>query len=67
MKTYRNQTKHCQRYVSKLLQLIDVLFTPDEKICRTKINVMSKAYVLNVSDREKQVGSLRRKEKLSSS
>ena len=57
--------KHCTQYVVKLLQLIDVPFADDQKICRTLINTLTKAYVLNESDREKQMGCLRRQEKLS--
>ena len=57
--------KHCHRYVTKLLQYIDVPFSNDEKIARTTFNLVSKAYVLNESDIEKKIGCLGRKEKLS--
>ena len=57
--------KHCQRYVVNLLRHIDVSFAADERICRTLTNTMSKAYVLNESDREKEICCLRCQEKLS--
>ena len=56
--------KHCTKYVIQLLRLIDVPFADDQTICRTLANLLSKAYVLNDSDREKQIGCLRRQEKL---
>jgi hypothetical protein len=56
--------KHCNGYVIKLLYYVDVPFPVDEKLCRTLVNTICKAYVLNESDQEKQSGCLRRKEKL---
>ena len=57
--------KHCPQYVIKLFQMIDVPFSDDGSICRTLVNTLSKAYVLDNSDTEKQIGCLRRQEKLS--
>ena len=58
--------KHCHRYLSKVMNFIDVPFSSDTKICRTLVNIISKGYVQSDSDRENQIGCLRRAEKLSS-
>ena len=57
--------KHCPQYLVKLFQQIDVPFAEDDRISRTLVNIITKAYVLNNSDTEKQIGCLRRQEKLS--
>ena len=64
MKNGQNK-KHCPQYLVKLFQQIDVPFAEDGRICRTLVNIITKAYVLNNSDTEKQIGCLRRQEKLS--
>ena len=61
-----NCRKNCCTYFRKLLSCIDAPIAQNEKVCKTLTNVIFKAYVLNNSDREKQIGCLRRKEKLSS-
>ena len=48
----------------KLLSYIDAPISDNVQACHTLANVLMKAFVLDKSDREKQIGCLRRKEKL---
>ena len=50
--------RHCNGYVIKLLHYIDVPFSVTEKMCRTLVNTLCKAYVLKESERERQIGCL---------
>ena len=56
----------CTKYFRKILQYINCNYSSDEKLCSSLTNIIFKADVLNSSDRESQLGCLRRKEKLSS-
>ena len=75
IRTY-NRTEHREEVQSevrrpmcplKLLHYIDVPFSVTEKMCRSLVNTLCKAYVyvLKESERERQIGCLRREEKLS--
>ena len=54
----------CREYLSKILFLIDAEIAANMVACRTVANIIMKAHVLDNSDREQQLGCLRRKEKL---
>ena len=55
---------NCRTYIAKLLSYIETPVASDEAACRTMANILMKAQVLDSSDREKDLGCLRRKEKL---
>ena len=57
--------RNCTIYFKKLLSYIDAPISQNENACQTATNVVYKAYVLNNSDTERELGCLRRKEKLS--
>ena len=57
-------TSGCRQYLAKLLSYVDAPISNNMKACRTLANVLLKAHVLNNSDREQQLGCLRRREKL---
>ena len=54
----------CTKYFQKVLKHINCNYSSDEKLCSRLTNIIFKADVLNSSDRENQLGCLRRKEKL---
>ena len=54
----------CRTYLAKILSLIDAPIASNLAACRTLANTLLKAFVLNNSDREKELGCLRRQEKL---
>ena len=58
--------KKCFTYFQKLLSFIDSLMRENDMACKSLTNMLFKAYCVNVCDTEKQMGCLRRKEKLSS-
>ena len=55
----------CRNYLIKLFGCIDAPFASNKAACRTLSNIILKAYVLDNSDKEKEIGCLRRREKLS--
>ena len=55
----------CRKYLTKLFGLINAQLASNSDACRTLANIILKAFVLNNSDREREIGCLRRKEKLS--
>ena len=56
--------QNCSKYFQNLLSFIDAPYTQNKKACKSLTNVIFKAYALDVSDTEKQIGCLRRKKKL---
>ena len=58
--------KKCITYFQKLLSFIDFPMAENNMACKSLTNILFKAYCVNVCDTEKQMGCLRRKEKLSS-
>ena len=57
--------KHCEVYFLRLLSKFDCSLAKDPEACKKLKNTLCKAFVLHNSDTEKQIGCLRRKEKLS--
>ena len=57
--------QNCGRYFQRLLALINSPMANNERACSTLKNTLFKGFVLNNSDNERQVGCLRRREKLS--
>ena len=58
--------KKCITYFQKLLSFIDFPMAENNMACKSLTNILFKAYCVNVYDTKKQMGCLRRKEKLSS-
>ena len=54
----------CRKYIAALLSYVDALLSNNIMACRTVANVLLKAHVLHHSDREQELGCLRRREKL---
>jgi hypothetical protein len=54
----------CRQYVATLLSSVDAPLSNNVMACRTVANVLLKAHVLHHSDREQELGCLRRREKL---
>lgn len=57
--------KHCGNYVAKLFSLIDSPMAQNKKACHSLKNILFKAYASHNNEREREVGCLRRQEKLS--
>ena len=57
--------QNCCKYFRNLLSYIDAPLAQNYKACKSLTNILFKAYTLDVCDTEKQIGCLRRKEKLS--
>ena len=57
--------QNCCKYFQRLIACIDAPLAANEKACKTLANTIFKAYSLDISDTEKRIGCLRRKEKLS--
>lgn len=55
----------CRFHFAELLSFVDAPLASNNAACTTLANILLKAYVLNVSDKEKSLGCLRRQEKLS--
>ena len=55
----------CRLFLSKLLSYISAPFASNPDACRTLSNIIMKAFVLDKSDKEREQGCLRRREKLS--
>lgn len=55
----------CCFHFAELLSFVDAPLASNNAACTTLANILLKAPVLNVSDKEKVVGCLRRQEKLS--
>lgn len=65
MDTVLSPSKHsCREYFAKTLSYIDAPISENFQACRTLANVLLKAYVNNSSDKAKEIGCLRRREKL---
>ena len=60
----RLSKSHCRQYLARLLSCVDAPLAENVMACRSLANVLLKAHVLHHSDREKELGCLRRKEKL---
>ena len=60
-----SERRRCRTYMRKMFSLINAPFVSNTDACRTLSNILQKAYVLNISGRERELGCLRRKEKLS--
>lgn len=56
---------HCRFHFAELLSFVDAPLATNNAACTTLANILLKAQVLNVSDKEKAVRCLRRQEKLS--
>jgi len=56
--------KYCCSYCSRLISVIEALTAGNTQACRTFVNILVKARVLNVSYTEQRLGCLRRREKL---
>lgn len=54
----------CRRYIATLLSSVDAMLSSNILACRSLANVLLKAHVLHQSDREQDLGCLRRREKL---
>ncbi|ESO11756.1 hypothetical protein HELRODRAFT_166784 [Helobdella robusta] len=54
----------CRKYVSTLLSYVDAPLSNNTMACRSLVNVLLKAHVIHHSDREQELGCLRRREKL---
>ena len=59
-----NDQKQCRNYIEKCFSFISTPLSSNTSACKTLANIILKAYVLDNSDREQEVGCLRRKEKL---
>ena len=55
----------CRFHFAELLSFVDVPLAGSKAACTTLANILLKAHVLNVSDKEKSLGCLRRQDKLS--
>ena len=60
------QTKiRCRFHFAELLSFVDAPLAGSKAACTTLANILLKAHVLNVSDKEKSLGCLRMQDKLS--
>jgi len=57
--------KHCGNYVTRLLSIIDSRMAQNKSSCHSLKNIIFKAYAANSNERERELGCLRRQEKLS--
>ena len=55
----------CRFHFGELLSFVDAPLTGSKAACTTLANILLKAHVLNVSDKEKSWGCLRRQDKFS--
>ena len=66
LKTPRSgRSSRCRFHFAELLSFVDAPLAGNKAACTTLAKILLKAYVLNVSDKEKSLGCLRRKEMLS--
>ena len=65
--TLKEPYRRCTKYFRSSLGFIDTPFSRNIGVCKRLTNVIFKGDVLHRSDRENQLGCLRRKEKLSQS
>ena len=56
--------RSCTKYFRSLISYVDSPYSNDTAICKRLTNVIFKAEVLHLSDKENELGCLRRKEKL---
>ena len=57
--------RRCRKHFKRVIGNIDVPIANDNTACHTITNILFKAFVNNNSDRQSELGRLRRKEKLS--
>ena len=62
---HANTEMRCRFHFAKLLSFVDAPLADCNAACTTLANILLKAHVLNASDHEKNLGCLRRQEKLS--
>ena len=55
----------CRFHFAELLSFVDAPLAGSKAACTTLANILLKAHVLNVSDKEKSLGCLRRQDELS--
>ena len=55
----------CRFHFAELLSFVDAPLAGSKAACITLANILLKAHVLNVGDKEKSLGCLRRQDKLS--
>ena len=61
-----DQTKmSCRFHFAELLSFVDAPLAGSKAACTNLANILLKAHVLNVSDKEKYLGCFRRQDKLS--
>ena len=61
-----DQTKmRCRFHFTEQLSFVDAPLAGSKAACTTLANILLKTHVLNVSDKEKSLGCLRRQDKLS--
>ena len=60
-----NLKLRCNIYFAELLSTINVPIAGNKAACSSLANIILKAFIINNNDREKALGCLRRKEKLS--
>ena len=59
-----DQTKmRCRFHFAELLSFVDAPLAGSKAACTSLANILLKAHVLNVSDKEKSLGCLRRQDK----
>ena len=59
-----NLKLRCNIYFAELLSTINVPIAGNKAACSSLANIILKAFIINNNDREKALGCLRRKEKL---
>lgn len=64
MSAVDSHKKNCSSYCSRLIAAIDAPMATNTQTCRTLVNILMKARVIDASDTEQRLGCLRRQEKL---
>ena len=62
---HQNHKFRCNKHFAELLSKINAPIAENTSACISLANILLKAFVINNSDKEKALGCLRRKEKLS--
>ena len=60
------ERRQCRNYMMRIISMINAPIASNQQACRTLANILLKAFVLDNSDREREFGCLRRREKLPS-
>ena len=63
--SFSNGDHGCHFHFAELLSIVDATLAGSKAACTTLANILLKAHVLNVSDKEKSLRCLRRPDKLS--